>query len=82
METQSSWLNTTVRNKNELLEQIKKSNPGDVICVKGTTYSLTISDQIHDEYLTTNGGKFKRYKTNLDKLITSIKRTPMKIWSC
>lgn len=70
----------TVRSKEELINEVVRCNPGDILCLEGTTYSLTISDQIHAEYLTEYGNKSKRYKTNLDFLLAKIKRTPMKLW--
>ena len=75
-------MEVTVRNKDEMLYRIMVAMPGDIIHVKNTTYSLTISDEIHDKYLTMNCNPSKRYKTNLDFLYAKIKRTPLKIWSC
>jgi len=68
-------------NKHELIEYLKCAAPGHILCLINSTYRLKLSDNIHDKYLTLNGEQSKRYKTNLDKLIASIKRTPAKIWS-
>ena len=73
-------IETVVYNKNELLAVVQLAMPGDIIRVKGTTFSLIVGDKIHDKYLTSNGSESKRYKTNLEKLFATIKRTPEKLW--
>ncbi len=69
-----------VRNKDELIEQIKKSIPCDIITVKGTTFSLFLSPEINDPYLLDSGRESKRYKTIRHYIIAKVKKTSAKIW--
>ncbi len=70
----------TVGNKDELIDQIKKSIPCDIINVKGTTFSLFLSPEINDTYLLDSGRESKRYKTIRHYIISRIKKTSVKIW--